>query len=75
MGFIPKKWLRQLWGVSEPPTRLERPIDCRSCHRARKLGYDACQVHHELARTRPRPHLYHAAQPPPWAARTNGTDW
>ncbi|MGZ3421937.1 MAG: hypothetical protein ACXVEF_37270 [Polyangiales bacterium] len=62
MGFLPKKWLRALWGVNQPATQLAPPIDCERCRIARQSGVDACPEHrHHL-----RPHLYRMGHEVQW---------
>lgn len=63
MGFLPKKWLSALWGVNQPKTRLDPPIDCAECRIARRNGGDACYVHgeHHL-----RPHTYDVGHEVQW---------
>jgi hypothetical protein len=46
MGFIPKAFLRALWGVSEEDDTMTPPLDCEACGRARIEGRDACDEHH-----------------------------
>jgi hypothetical protein len=55
MGFLPKKWLRSLWGVEQPRAQFDPPIDCDDCRRLRAAGKDACAVH---GVHHPRPHVY-----------------
>jgi hypothetical protein len=62
MGFLPKKWLRALWGVNQPTTELAPPIDCQSCRIARQAGGDACVEHAHHA----RPHTYHLGHEVEW---------
>jgi hypothetical protein len=62
MGFLPKKWLRSLWGVEQPTTVFAKPIDCESCRIARQAGNDACPEHaHHV-----RPHTYHLGHEVEW---------
>jgi hypothetical protein len=65
MGFLPKKWLSKLWGVTEPPRLLDKPIDCDACRIARANGGDACWEHHVHHR---RPHLYRAGHEINWGS-------
>jgi len=63
MGFLPKKWLRSLWGVSETPTTFAAPIDCDDCRAARAAGRDACAVH---GVKHPAPHIYRMGHEVDW---------
>jgi hypothetical protein len=62
MGFLPKKWLRALWGVNQPTMQFDPPIDCERCRIARQAGKDACPEHHHHA----RPHTYHMGHQIEW---------
>jgi hypothetical protein len=47
MSFLPRKWLRSLWGVREPKAELDAPLACDACKSARRAGKDACPEHHQ----------------------------
>ncbi len=63
MGFLPRKWLRALWGVNDVSSRVASPIDCDDCRAARAAGRDACEVHREK---HPRPHTYRMGHEVDW---------
>lgn len=63
MGFLPRKWLRTLWGVSQPSTRMAEPIDCDMCRIARQNGGDACYEHGEK---HARAHTYRMGHEVDW---------
>lgn len=65
MGFLPKKWLRKLWGVSDTSTAIAAPIDCQDCRDARARGLDACPVHGEK---HIRPHVYDMGHEVSWGS-------
>jgi hypothetical protein len=65
MGFLPKKWLANLWGVNDPGRSFASPIDCEYCRVARANGSDACWEHHVH---HPRPHLYRAGHEINWGS-------
>jgi hypothetical protein len=71
MGFLPKKWLRALWGVQQPQTELSPAIDCADCREARARGGDACAVH---GAKHPRPHTYSMGHEVSWASPLKGTN-
>jgi hypothetical protein len=70
MGFLPKKWLRSLWGVSQPTTQMMDPIDCDDCRNARSAGRDACEVH---GVKHARPHTYNIGHEVSWGSPLSGT--
>jgi hypothetical protein len=62
MAFLSKKWLRALWGVEQPSTKIAEPIDCDACRIARRAGGDACDEHaHHV-----RPHTYDVGHDVEW---------
>jgi hypothetical protein len=63
MGFLPKKWLRKLWGVEQTPTTFAPPIECDDCRAARSAGRDACAVH---GVKHPSPHIYRMGHEVDW---------
>lgn len=65
MGFLPKKWLRALWGVQQPRSEFAPPIDCAGCREARAEGRDACEVH---GAHHPRPHTYSMGHEIRWSS-------
>ena len=69
MGFLPKKWLNKLWGVTDPGTRIAKPLDCAACHVARANGSDACWEHHNA---HPRAHTYHMGHEIAWGSGLDG---
>lgn len=71
MAFLPMKWLRALWGVSQPDTTLAPPIDCDDCRDARAHGRDACAVH---GAPHPRPHTYEMGHQVSWSSPLKGTN-
>ncbi len=71
MGFLPKKWLRALWGVREESTMLAAPIDCDDCRAARAAGGDACAVHGEK---HPGPHTYRFGHSVSWGSPFSSQD-
>jgi hypothetical protein len=70
MGFLPKKWLRKLWGVDETPATFAPPIDCDDCRAARAAGRDACAVH---GVKHPAPHTYNMGHEVEWGSPLSGT--
>ena len=65
MGFLSKKWLRKLWGVSEPTSIVASAIDCNACRTARAAGSDACAEH---GIKHPAPHIYHVGHEVRWSS-------
>lgn len=65
MGFLPKKWLRKLWGVTDVTTQVAAPIDCDACRSARARGLDACETH---GIKHPRPHTYDMGHDVTWGS-------
>ena len=70
MGFLPKKWLRSLWGVRDETTTLAAPIDCDDCRSARAAGRDACAIH---GVKHPRAHTYDMGHEVSWGSPLSGT--
>lgn len=68
MSFLPRKWLRSLWGVTETSTEIAPPIDCDDCRTARAAGRDACAVHGEK---HARPHVYDFGHEVSWGSPFN----
>lgn len=71
MGFLPKKWLRALWGVKQPSMQVDAPIDCDDCRSARARGGDACAVH---GVKHPRPNTYHMGHEVDWGGVFDNPD-
>jgi hypothetical protein len=71
MGFLPKKWLRALWGVTQPTAKIAAPINCDACVAARAAGLDACPEH---GVKHPRPHTYRMGHEVDWGGVFDNPD-